>query len=143
VKGTYILLLELPNDEEIIIGKLGEIKFRKGFYAYVGSALNGLEKRIERHLRKRKKKMHWHIDYFLKKATVKEVFYVESKTREECNIVQKLAKKFSGIKKFGCSDCNCESHLFYSENFKSLLENAKKGFSFIAFNIADLGSDSF
>lgn len=113
MKGCYILLMELPEDETLKIGKLGRIKFKKGFYAYVGSGMNNLEKRVERHLQKRKK-LHWHIDYFLKRAVIKEVFYAESNKREECKIARKFAKTYTrGIKNFGCSDCKCPSHLFF------------------------------
>ncbi len=111
MKGSYILLIELENDKEIQIGKLGNIFFEKGFYVYIGSALNGLEQRINRHLRT-DKKLHWHIDYLLKSAKVNSVYYKENDQREEC----KIAKSFSKLKPvsgFGCSDCNCKSHLFY------------------------------
>ena len=111
MKGSYILLIELENDKEIQIGKLGNIFFEKGFYVYIGSALNGLEQRINRHLRT-DKKLHWHIDYLLKSAKVDSVYYKENKQKEEC----KIAKSFSKLKSvngFGCSDCKCKSHLFY------------------------------
>jgi len=42
MKGSYILLIKLDEDKDIQIGKLGNISFKKGYYAYVGSALNGL-----------------------------------------------------------------------------------------------------
>ncbi len=121
MKGSYILLIELENDSKIQIGKLGDILFKKGFYVYIGSALNGLEQRINRHLRT-DKKLHWHIDYLLKSAKVDSVYYKENDQREEC----KIAKSFSKLKPvsgFGCSDCNCKSHLFYgskNETIKSI-----------------------
>ncbi|MCK4902633.1 MAG: GIY-YIG nuclease family protein, partial [Thermoplasmatales archaeon] len=83
MKGSYILLIELENDSKIQIGKLGDILFKKGFYVYIGSALNGLEQRINRHLRA-DKKLHWHIDYLLKSAKVDSVYYKENDQREEC-----------------------------------------------------------
>ena len=67
MKGSYLLLIELKDKETIQIGKLGKIDFMKGFYVYIGSAINGLEQRINRHLRK-EKKLHWHIDFLLKSA---------------------------------------------------------------------------
>ena len=112
MKGSYLLVIELKNDYEISIGKLGEIKFHKGFYIYVGSALNGLEQRIQRHLRNNKK-THWHIDYLLKYAKIINVFYKEKENKEECIIAKKLDNKLSSISGFGCSDCKCKSHLFY------------------------------
>lgn len=111
MKGSYILLIELENDKEIQISKLGDIFFKKGFYVYIGSALNGLEQRITRHLRDDKKN-HWHLDYLLRSAKVNSVYYKENNQKEEC----KIAKSFSKLKPvsgFGCSDCKCKSHLFY------------------------------
>ena len=112
MKGSYILVIELKENKRIQVGKLGNISFKKGFYVYVGSALNSLEQRISRHLRSNKK-MHWHIDHLLQYANVINVFYKESNKREECNIAKKLDKKLSSIPGFGCSDCNCKTHLFY------------------------------
>lgn len=116
MKGSYILIIELKKNKNIRVGKLGEINFMKGFYAYVGSALNNLEKRIKRHLKK-DKKLRWHIDYLLKHAEIKEIYYRENIFKEECNIASYFnSLKF--IEKFGSSDCKCKSHLFYSEDIE-------------------------
>ncbi len=112
MRGSYILIVELKNDMIISIGKKGEKCFNKGYYIYVGSALNGLDQRIQRHLRKQKK-IHWHIDYLLNHAVIIDVFYKESKIREECNIAKKLDGQLFSILGFGCTDCRCKSHLFY------------------------------
>jgi len=112
MKGSYVLVVELTEDKINQVGKLGRIHFKKGFYVYVGSALNGLEHRINRHLRKTKKK-HWHIDYFLDFAEVVDVFYKENETREECKIAKLLDEQLVSIHGFGCSDCRCRSHLFF------------------------------
>lgn len=112
MKGCYILLMELKENKTIPIGKLGNINFKKGFYAYIGSALNGLEQRINRHLRNDKKN-YWHIDYLLNHGKIIDIFYNESDIKEECNIVKKFEEKLLPILNFGCSDCNCRSHLFY------------------------------
>lgn len=112
MKGSYILVINLKEKKSIQIGKLGKIIFEKGFYVYVGSALNGLEQRINRHLRTNKKK-HWHIDYFLDFANIVDIFYKESQTRDECNIGVELDNYLASIPDFGCSDCKCKSHLFF------------------------------
>jgi len=112
MKGSYILVVKLKDDLSILIGKKGKSKFYKGCYVYIGSAVNGLEKRIQRHLRD-DKKMHWHIDYLLKYANITDIFYKESTYKEECDIAKGLDKNLLSIKGFGCSDCKCESHLFY------------------------------
>ena len=112
MKGSYILIIELKKAKTIQIGKFDKIHFKKGIYAYVGSALNGLEARINRHLRKTKKK-HWHIDYLLDFAEIVDVYYKENDAKEECKIAEKFEGEFVPIPGFGCSDCRCKSHLFF------------------------------
>lgn len=114
MKGNYILLIKLEKDQEIKIGKLGNILFKKDFYIYIGSALNGLEQRINRHLI-RDKKSHWHIDYLLQFGKIIDAYYKESNLKEECNVAKKLEEKLFLIPGFGCSDCRCRSHLFYGD----------------------------
>jgi len=112
------LVIELKKNSSIKIGALGTIKFKKGLYCYVGSALNNLKKRVRRHLSKNKK-LHWHIVYFLmnKNTSIKKVFYKQSNKKEECRIARFISKNsISSVPKFGCSDCNCKSHLFMIEN---------------------------
>ncbi len=114
MKGIYILVMELRKDSKLRIGALGPVSFPKGFYAYVGSAMGGLEQRINRHLGK-SKKLHWHIDYLLKKSQIKKVIVKETSSKsEECRTAG-MVKSTGGIPVlgFGCSDCRCQSHLFY------------------------------
>jgi len=112
MKGSYILLIKLKENKTINIGKIGKFDFKKGFYVYVGSALNGLDARINRHLR-RNKKIHWHIDYLLNFTLITGIFYKKNSVKEECKIAHIFTKKLISIKGFGCSDCKCKSHLFY------------------------------
>jgi Uri superfamily endonuclease len=128
MKGIYTLLIKVPENIEIQIGKLGKINFKKGFYIYAGSALNRLEKRIERHMGKEKKK-RWHIDYLLDKAEIVKVIYAETDARVECSIAGKLNQNLESIKKFGCSDCKCKSHLFYSINLNDLNNYVSNAFA--------------
>jgi Uri superfamily endonuclease len=112
-KGAYCLIVKLAKDSEIKVGKLGTYFFEKGHYVYVGSAMNGLNQRIERHL-KEKKKMHWHIDYLLKYAKIIDVLEIKNNKKLECFIASKVEQLSEGlVVGFGCSDCKCESHLFY------------------------------
>lgn len=113
-KGIYALVIKLPKSKCIRIGKLGKIRFRKGYYVYIGSALNSLEARLARHERKRKK-MHWHIDYFLKHSKIAGILTKITPFKEECGASKQiLALDLSSpVKKFGASDCNCNSHLFF------------------------------
>ncbi len=113
MKGSYVILIRLYTEKKLKIGKLGMISFKKGLYAYVGSALNSLEGRISRHLISEKRK-HWHVDYLIENADIENVFYIESDQRKECEIANKLSDNDS-VKGFGCSDCKCSSHLFFIE----------------------------
>ena len=119
MKGSYLLLIKLSDNVIINYSVKNKKHFNKGFYVYVGSALNGLENRIERHLRDNKK-TYWHIDYLLNFCEIINAYYRENKFREECNIAKSLNKKFLPINEFGSSDCKCKSHLFYGSKEKIL-----------------------
>lgn len=115
--ATYCLLIDLMKDSKIQIGKLGNLEFNKGYYVYVGSALNSLEGRIKRHLRD-EKKLFWHVDYLLNSsnARIVNVIFENSPQKWECEIASAIASKSVQIDKFGCSDCKCRSHLIYFES---------------------------
>ena len=121
MKGSYVLLTELPEEQTITVGSLKAIHFPPGYYAYVGSAMGGVETRISRHFRSNKK-IHWHIDYLLQKASISGVIVCETKERTECTIAQVLSNQFDSIPSFGASDCKCPSHLFFaSEEMSSTI----------------------
>lgn len=113
MKGIYLLLIDLEDTLKKKVGAKGEFEFRAGRYIYVGSAQIGIESRVKRHIREDKKK-HWHIDYLLEEAEVKDVMGYEADKKEECRTASKLKDEFVLIEDFGCSDCRCDSHLFYS-----------------------------
>jgi Uri superfamily endonuclease len=118
MKGVYVLLMKLERSRRIRIGRLGNVDFKKGFYAYVGSGMNSLGKRIGRHFSKEKKRF-WHIDSFLEKCEIYGIVFSESKERRECEVAGKLAERFESVRNFGSSDCKCRSHLFFSgKNFE-------------------------
>ena len=50
MKGCYCLIINVDSKKTTKIGKLGKIQFEKGYYIYVGSAMNSLMARIKRHL---------------------------------------------------------------------------------------------
>ena len=52
LKGVYVLIIQLNGDTALSVGALGTLAFKKGLYAYVGSAQTNMEQRIRRHLRK-------------------------------------------------------------------------------------------
>ncbi len=118
-KGIYVLILGLHNDTRITVGKLGEFKFKAGFYAYAGSALGaGGFKRVTRHFNVacgRNHKRKWHIDHLLPYSEAICAVLLPTDEDLECTIAEELAKKLKEIPGFGCTDCSCRSHLFFSE----------------------------
>jgi Uri superfamily endonuclease len=123
MKGTYLLLLKIKKPVKIKTGGLGFLNFEKSSYAYIGSALNNLEKRIKRHLLKNKKK-HWHIDFLTTNKNIKitSVFYKKSNKKQECIFANKLSKFGLPINNFGSSDCKCNSHFFKIKNLDDINE---------------------
>lgn len=115
MRGSYALILELKQNTDINVGKIGNMFLKKGYYVYVGSGFNGLEQRINRHKNKDKKITHWHIDYLLNYGDIFKIFIKESREKQECIIADAFSKKLSLIPDFGCSDCYCKSHLFYGD----------------------------
>jgi len=116
MKGIYVLLISIAKNISVSVGALGDRSFQEGLYAYVGSAQNNLEKRVERHLRRVKRKF-WHIDYLLsnRQVEVLRVFYKKAGRLEECRIAERLGEIATPVRGFGSSDCTCKGHLFRIE----------------------------
>jgi sugar fermentation stimulation protein A len=111
-KGSYLLILNLKRDRRLLVGELGEVKFRQGYYIYVGSAKTNLTKRIERH-RRLLKRYHWHIDFLREAADFNVALPIRASEDLECRLAAALEKITDWeIKRFGSSDCDCKSHLF-------------------------------
>jgi len=115
-QGTYCLVLRLEKERSIRVGRRPAWTFPKGYYVYVGSAMNHLSQRIQRHLgrKRQEKKLFWHIDFFLERATVLEVKTIRSGVRLECALSRILAGRADAAAvppRFGASDCRCRSHL--------------------------------
>ncbi len=55
MKGCYCLIINVESENTIKIGKKLNIQFDKGYYIYVGSAMNSLMAIIKRHLSDEKK----------------------------------------------------------------------------------------
>jgi Uri superfamily endonuclease len=123
VKGVYVLIIQVDKDGGVNVGALGNLRFEKGVYAYVGSAQTNLEKRINRHLRKNKRKF-WHIDYLLDNdaAKIANMFFKQATKAEECKIAKVIGERGEPIAGFGCSDCKCKSHLFQLKDYGFLQE---------------------
>jgi Uri superfamily endonuclease len=105
------------------VGALGKLTFKKGLYAYVGSAQGNLEKRVRRHLRKEKRRF-WHVDYLLNNdaAKVTAVFHKQADKTEECAIAGVIGESGTPVGGFGSSDCSCKSHLFRIDDYRFLQE---------------------
>ena len=111
--GTYILIAYNAKKRVRQVGALGYVTFKKGWYAYVGSAMgkNGFNTRVGRHI-KPHKKMRWHIDYL--QLPVRHVWISDFGKAVECQWAKLLLKLSDDrIHGFGCSDCCCASHLLY------------------------------
>lgn len=115
--GTYVLLLHSAAATRIGIGRWGQLDTRRGWYLYVGSAFGpgGVGARVARHCRGAKSR-HWHIDYLRDATTLRAVWYSHAPLRLEhawADAIMTLSDT-QPIDGFGCSDCRCASHLFYT-----------------------------
>lgn len=122
--GTYILLLQLPVDTTISIGRLGIIDFPAGWYAYIGSAFGagGLVSRIKHHLQPTET-LHWHIDYLRREAILQEIWLSpDSEKREQAwvDLMIEIPGATALVEGFGASDSPQETHLFYFDVRPSL-----------------------
>ncbi len=119
MRGVYVLILRLDDDTGISAGKLGELYLKKGYYAYVGSALGtGGFKRVARHFNVasgRNRTRKWHIDYLLPHSRAICAVLFPTDEAIECTIAKMLGRFFLKIPGFGCTDCACSTHLFFSE----------------------------
>ena len=112
---SYQLFINVTKEINLKVGKLGKFIFPVGYYVYTGSAKKNIDKRIKRHLSK-KKNLHWHIDYLLNNDAV-QIIDIKKSEIIECSLNQKTNGVII-IRGFGSSDCNlcCGSHLKYLGN---------------------------
>ena len=123
-RGAYCLYIRVEKDLVLDVGALGRLTFPQGTYVYVGSAMNGLDARLRRHLNTSRgsyRAIHWHIDYLLKaeEVSIDSIYVRESDTKIECATADVVSERGVPVKGFGCSDCRCSSHLFRVEGCKS------------------------
>lgn len=115
--GTYALILRSRTNKSVQVGKWGKLGMRKGYYVYVGSAFGsgGIRARVLRHCLV-VKPVHWHIDYLRPSACPIEVVYSYDVVKLEHQWARALKdmNSASSIIGFGSSDCQCESHLFFT-----------------------------
>lgn len=126
-KGTYVLFLRFLEDRETEVGSLGRIRFLKGDYCYVGSAMGGLDQRVGRHLSK-EKNIRWHIDHLTSICDEIFAYEIEDDRDLECSTADLMytVGNVPAVKGFGCSDCKCATHLFradFSATISVLVDN--------------------
>ncbi len=115
--GTYALVLHADAETEVPVGKLGVFELKAGYYTYVGSAFGsgGVRARVGRHHRKQKPR-RWHIDHLTACVRPVEVWYTHDRERREhtwARAMTRIADEPS-VAGFGCSDCGCRTHIFYT-----------------------------
>ena len=115
-KGIYCLILRNPGCT-VTVGALGPVMFAAGWHIYVGSALGtGGLARLERHIAlaaRQDKRPTWHVDYLLTSDYISLRYTVAAVTEEPLECELALAIGGSSVLRFGCSDCDCTSHLFF------------------------------
>lgn len=111
-KGVYLLLLRLPKKGQWSLrGSQRDVP--AGYYAYVGSAMNGLSARIARHARTSHAK-HWHVDDLLARGRIVDVQVRQTERPEaECELAAEVLAwpEATPVDGFGATDCTCGSHL--------------------------------
>jgi histidyl-tRNA synthetase len=122
LKGVYSLVLEIPAELKLSIGK-SRFEIPQGTSVYCGSAMGpgGVEGRVARHLRVfsggRTSRPHWHIDRLLAVAISITAVSAHSKTSMECALASSLeARGMIPVHGFGNTDCRsgCRSHLLHA-----------------------------
>lgn len=121
--GTYAMIWRSRTTATTRVGRWGPLRLQKGYYLYVGSAFGpgGVRARVLRHCR-REKRSHWHIDYLRQFLHPLGAWYSHDRQRLEHTWARCFLAiaGMSPIQRFGCSDCSCYTHLFYTRTKPSL-----------------------
>jgi len=129
--GTYTLVLRRTADDPITVGALDDIDFPAGWYAYTGSALGpGGFARVDRHravAAGENDARHWHVDYLLGDAATGVDAVVTTAADVECAVARRIADAAQRtVPDFGCSDCDCASHLAAADSREPLLSAVER-----------------
>jgi endonuclease-3 len=136
--GTYTLVLERSAGGPIEVGALGTQEFPAGWYSYTGSALgSGGFARVDRHravAAGENEARHWHVDYLLGDDVTAVDRVVTTEAAVECAVAEAIEGELRpddstdeqratgpALDGFGCSDCDCRSHLGFDERRDRLL----------------------
>jgi Uri superfamily endonuclease len=115
-KGIYALVFQ-NRSCTLPVGCLGEVRFRRGWHVYVGSAGGpGGFARVRRHrrlARERDRPPRWHVDHLLlsPEFILRHILCGPSGEGLECALAGALGG--NAVPSFGSSDCTCRSHLFH------------------------------
>jgi Uri superfamily endonuclease len=117
-KGVYALVMHLPKDKRLQIGKLGSFYFARGWYVYLGSAHGGggVRGRTNRRNDAGKPK-RWHVDYLRPLAQIHEIWFAALEPEYEhvfADVVSRMIGSSTPVPGFGSRDCSeCATHLFH------------------------------
>ncbi len=118
-KGSYALILRCDHGRTIAIGKLGQMQLQPGCYIYCGSAFGpgGIAARLRHHYRIAEKP-RWHLDYL--RAHCQPVGHwtthdPDNREHDWAAILSSLPGFSAPMRGFGSSDCDCLTHLLFSE----------------------------
>ena len=116
--GTYVVVMRLPNDVVLRIGRLGTFWLPKGYLLYVGSAMGGggVRSRTNRHQDPSAVKL-WNVDHVKAVARPVEIWWTHDTARVECDWAMALASMHGyccPTSGFGANDCKaCPAHFFH------------------------------
>jgi endonuclease-3 len=126
-KVTYTLLILFADPATVEFGAAGERDLRAGWYAYTGSAFGtGGFSRVERHRELaagERDARHWHVDHLLGHSESQIVEVVKTAGEDvECEVSRELGETAAceSVGGLGASDCDCDSHLRFSEDREAL-----------------------
>lgn len=120
MRGAYVIVLTLDVSIKLNVGR-NCWKLKSGTYAYIGSGMVNLEKRVLRHFSS-SKNLHWHIDYLTQFARPLFAVLIPSDRRLEEEISLSFQKFFECIEGFGASDLKVPSNLYRIHDFKKFSE---------------------
>jgi len=117
--GTYLLVMQSTQQQQIEVGRLGVMQVEAGYYLYVGSAFGpgGVKARVSHHMRVAARP-RWHIDYLRQVCPLKMVWCSYDDVRREhewVGLLESMPALTTPMAGFGASDHPGKSHLFYSE----------------------------
>jgi Uri superfamily endonuclease len=120
--GTYLVVLWLRTTCKANIGRLGTIRFPRGYYIYTGSAKGGLTARLHRHVHGASTR-HWHLDYLRPQVRVLAWCAFAGNHYPECVLAQDLLSRGDVVcQRFGASDCSCLAHLVYYSHRANVMQ---------------------